>query len=359
MSIQQYIDKMKKIQEEVLAFINNDDDIEQNFQKLIEHLEYQNIKKDKHEFKSFLYLISNISSNHHRSAEFNTKIDQILQYFSQTISENFTNNEIFHIFESSKRSLLFLIENSVLTIEKSIYNKFLQIDSNSISNYIQYFYPEVKQFIEEDKQEQNLVKNFEEKRRIGENDSYICEVIRNDSVDEFIEYFKGKTSSIYSICVENSIFETNNLLLHKNISIIDYIFFHGSNQIIQYVMQLIGKGFIYIFGRALRYSIHSNNSQLIQFLLEKNSSEFIESLECEIELIKCHHNELRKFLKQDKYEDKIFNRSLQYYNFEFIDINHINKMNFYHLCKYDYFTLVKILANSADFNVNCEKVFFK
>ena len=35
----------------------------------------------------------------------------------------------------------------------------------------------------------NSFTNYEEKRQEGENDSYICSLIREDSVEEFIAYF--------------------------------------------------------------------------------------------------------------------------------------------------------------------------
>ena len=35
---------------------------------------------------------------------------------------------------------------------------------------------------------QNVLTDFEEKRQKGENDSYVCSLIRNDSVEEFVTY---------------------------------------------------------------------------------------------------------------------------------------------------------------------------
>ena len=35
---------------------------------------------------------------------------------------------------------------------------------------------------------ENILPGFIEKRRIGENDSYICQLIRQDSIKEFVFY---------------------------------------------------------------------------------------------------------------------------------------------------------------------------
>ena len=47
-----------------------------------------------------------------------------------------------------------------------------------------------KKLIEEKYQEK--IEIFEEKCRKGENDSYICSLIRNDSVEEFISFINQK-----------------------------------------------------------------------------------------------------------------------------------------------------------------------
>ena len=61
-----------------------------------------------------------------------------------------------------------------------------------------YLYPVMKEFLEEKLQKEieeeiirkysETISSFEEKCQIGENDSYICSLIRSDSVEEFISY---------------------------------------------------------------------------------------------------------------------------------------------------------------------------
>ena len=63
---------------------------------------------------------------------------------------------------------------------------------------MQFLYPEIKSFIDDDIQRRigesngidEIVKdsNFDKKRRIGENEAYICQLIRSDSIEEFVAF---------------------------------------------------------------------------------------------------------------------------------------------------------------------------
>lgn len=95
-----------------------------------------------------------------------------------------SNFEIFDFFESNKRILLFLIKESIIFIDQAIFNI---INDSKYWNeqYIKYFLIESKPFISdklynEIKEELNNqdLKNFEENRKNGENDSNICKLIR-------------------------------------------------------------------------------------------------------------------------------------------------------------------------------------
>ena len=65
-------------------------------------------------------------------------------------------------------------------------------------------------------------------------DQYITELIRNDSIDEFITYINKNDYPIQST-IENSIFETNSLLLERKATLIEYTAFYGSIQIFKYL----------------------------------------------------------------------------------------------------------------------------
>ena len=87
-----------------------------------------------------------------------------------------------------------------------------------------------------------LSPEFDEKLKIGENDSYICHLIRNDSIEKFV-IFVNQTNLNLSSQIKSSIFETN-LFLIKNdeTTLIEYAAFFGSIQIFQYLSSSIQKG---------------------------------------------------------------------------------------------------------------------
>ena len=91
MNIQYYIENMIKIQENFLIYLEKEDNIEENFQKLINLLESQNIRSNEHFLKAFLYLLVKISHNHHRHINFFAKIEKIIQVFKDAITNFFTN----------------------------------------------------------------------------------------------------------------------------------------------------------------------------------------------------------------------------------------------------------------------------
>ena len=74
----EYIEKMRNFQSKLLHFIDNEDDEEENYKNVIKIIEDQNITKDKHNLKIFLYIINHISNYHHRYHHFFEKIEKIL-----------------------------------------------------------------------------------------------------------------------------------------------------------------------------------------------------------------------------------------------------------------------------------------
>lgn len=105
------------------------------------------------------------------------------------------------------------------------------------------------------------ISSFEKKCRIGENDSYICTLIRKDSVEEFISYI-NRINLSHSSKIKPSIYETNSYLIDKEPTLIEYAAFFGSIQIVQYLKyNEVQLNFSLWF-----YSIHSNNAELIHFL---------------------------------------------------------------------------------------------
>ena len=232
MSEQSFFTEMKTIEESLLYFIENEDKAKENYQNLIKIFNVQKIQENEHKFNSMLHLISKIC-NHHRCPNFYDKIHQILHFFKPHILKNFTNLEIFRIFIDNKLLLLYLFEEKYIIMDDRIASEFEKsylLDAN----YHRFFSPELLPFVKTHEHSiydhcdfrfinpQNMAsfENDEEKsefyknRRIGENNNKICELIRNDSLDDFIIYI-NKLNLSPSSYIESSIFETNSFLLEQ------------------------------------------------------------------------------------------------------------------------------------------------
>ena len=343
MEISDYIQKNTDIYRNILEFIDSGTDDEKDYQKIFQSLE----TKNKDELRLFILLISKISENHFRFPYFFKKIESLILHFEDQIKIIFNDEEIYTMFKNSPRILLFLIQKGICTTECIYYSKL-------------YFYPEIKNDIAKEEKE-NLenqfqkidpIEVFESKRLIGENDSEICKLIREDSVVEFITYVSTNSINVSSK-IPHSIYETNSFLLnHEATSLIEYAAFFGSIEIFKY-LRINGATITSILWS---YAIHGKNADLIHLLegdeiKRDNKETFCES-------IKCHHNEIAHYFETNE-EDSDHNEPLNildeeegpieivYYNFDFIQEDFFsNKNTFYYLCEYKYFSLARLYLKS-------------
>ena len=95
MEIQEYLEKIKKIYNCTLEFIESNEDMEENYHNIINIIENQNIQNNQSDFKIFLNILSNISDNHHRTPYLFNKIERFIKLFKSEIMKYFTNFEIF------------------------------------------------------------------------------------------------------------------------------------------------------------------------------------------------------------------------------------------------------------------------
>ena len=353
-----YFREMTKIQYQILEFINDEDCIDiQNFFKLVVN---KKIYTTKQNLISVLYLISNISDNCCHTPIIIHKIEQFLLFLKKDILNFFSNEEIFTIFKRNKKILLFLFNNKFIfpdeyssyVIKKTKYFKL---------NYPHFFYNEFRSFFDEKLRadiESSLenICNYEEKRLIGENDHYICELIRNDSINEFISFIN---SNNISDVIETSIFETNLFLLDKNPSLIEYSAFYGSINIFKYLYLMNFN----IFPSIWFYAIHGKNNEIIHFLEEKRiDPPFGSFYEVFIESIKCHHNEIAEYIEMNYLENfdlksnEFIQKVLKCYNFHFLSDDFFMKYDYlFDYCKYNYYIPFKICSKMANFDVNSTK----
>ena len=191
--IKDYFKDINEIYENIIDYLENE---QNNNEKEIQNPNYtfidQDIINDKYKLNFLLHLLCKIAENHNRSFNLIKKIEKIILSLKKEINNNYTNDQIFDIFKTSKKLLYFLFKEKIIISDKHIFN-IMNDYKNSLKNYPQFFYPEFKLFftdelIKEYKiNEMNFIE-FEEKREIGENDYYIYQLIRDDLVDEFIVY---------------------------------------------------------------------------------------------------------------------------------------------------------------------------
>ena len=361
MGIKEYIARLKIFYHTFLEFVDNGIEIPESFQHIITFFKDNHFGENADELGSMLHIIYKISSQHIRNSLFLSKIYQIILYFQDQIKRTFSNSEIFRIFRSDKLLLQFLFKQKIIIIDENIVNLLIEEHGQFYSNF---FYPEIKPFLETVKQkietehftnQQISYDEFEKKRQEGENDSPICHLIRNDSLDEFVSIYNEQDLVPYQM-IEPSIFETNAFLCKNSekTTLIEYAAFFGSKKIVEFLLDTgeIVPRYIWI------YAIHSGNIDFVYFLEEMD----VEPL-CHLydryflTAVKCHYNSLAHYLYDYFYEykDKQFNEEyFGYYNFEFIpdDFTDDYETIFNYACHYDYTKIVKILINDKKVDIH-------
>ena len=387
MNSQEYLDIMKGIQESILYFLEDEANSEENFLILENKFKDIKISENRYELLSLLHLILKISNNHYRFPNFFSKIERILLKFKKEITKYFSNFEIFNIFKSNKRLLLFLSEQKIIIFDSNITKKVISSSKFREAKYHLYFQPEIRPFINErllSKYEcledltEDLPANFHENRKKGENENQICELIRNDKIIEFDAYVKQNDISL-NMTIQPSIYETNLFLIknqskfHKiqkseeneneteicGLSLIEYAAFFGSIQIFNHLRL----GGVEMKSSLWSLAIHGKSAEIIHLLEDNNiDSEFESHEKYFYESVKCHHNDIANhFLKkspQDDFENSqnTFNQCAKYYNFAFMKNEFINQSSFCSLCKNDYCTLVDYLLKSKEIDINRKEI---
>ena len=353
MDAQNYLSKMKDIYYNIISFIEKETDENFNNSEIILFLD-SNDKKSL--LKEILKIILHIGNNHHRTPNFFSQIETVILSLKEEILQNFTKIELFKIFKTNKRILLILIESNMIEVDKTIAQKIIKQKSNQF-----YFYQELKSFLDETKNPiiiEDELNIFNNKRKIGENDSYICELIRNDSVKEFITYVNRNNISL-SNSIKSSMYETNQFLLDKeNINLIEYSVFYGSIQIFKY---LCFNGVDLSSSSLWLFAIHGKNPELIHYL-EGNvvTNNNFSMNKCIFESIKCHHNDFAQYFidnyNSNEVNEELISNIVEFYNFHFYP-KEINEMMLFNLCRFDCKILAKIVMETVKMDFNCLTTF--
>lgn len=367
MSIAKYIEQTRTVNENLLRFLEKIEEEEGSHD--INIFRELKTRDNSHEIRLFLRILLQIYNNHGSNSNLYNKVEQILKFFKDKIQQFYSNSEIFDIFASNKRILLFLIKEKMMIFDKYIFNKITTNNKYIDAKYPQYFVKEIKPFMNSafllqknkliEELKNDLPENHEINRENGVNEYYICKLIRLDLVKDFIVYVNKTNYPLKSIIMP-SIYETNPFLIkkQKEITLIKYAAFYGSIQIFQY---LILNG-VCMDSSLWPYVIHSNNQELFRILENEKFGDSNLNLffNCFDESIKCHHNSIANYIKENwlnesKRQSLFF---FKYYNFEFIELIDISMIEFCFLCKYNYYDLVKLLLKDGNLNVN-QKIIFK
>ncbi|KAK8834772.1 hypothetical protein M9Y10_003628 [Tritrichomonas musculus] len=357
MNITEYLDKIKEFHENLLDFFDKQDDNEEHLQNLLTKFQEKGIQDDKHELGLLFHFIASIANNHHRESNFFEKIEKLLNYFQEEIKKNYSNKEIFHIFEGNKRILLFLLKAKIIDFDQYIY-KIITTNEYINKYYPQYFQQEINTKFNENKP---LPDNYEENRQIGQNENYICQLIQKDSIEEFITYTNTVNLSLRTK-INPSIYETNSFLLeNKTPTLIEYATFYGSIQIFNYLRL----NEVELTPSLWHYAIHGRNPELIHLLeenqikpeIEINRQKTVSYREVFFESIKCNHNEIKKYI-EDNYllnenlSHEAMLKSIMYYDFCFIESSLIGQSSFHDFVRFDYYNIVKIILNDNKIDIN-------
>lgn len=377
MHLQKYFEELRQVQESLLVFLDNQTNTEGNFQNLINILDNLKIREDRHKTMSILHLILEIANNHYRYPNFFTKIDQVLQLFKDCVKNFFSNSEIFNIFQSNKRVLLFLFNEQILRMDANIINK-MRTKKFELMGYPPYFAPEIKPFINEkwfQKKIQDeevywnnkkledfcneLPENFYENRERGESESKLLKLIREDSMIEFVKFTNSNEIDLH-MEIELSMYETNSLFIdffnnnqnriydYVPVNLIAYAAFFGSLQIFNY---LLNKGVRNHY--LLKFAIHGANTRIFRII--ENAIDFTEFAEESFnDAIRYHNNYFALFIRSNYvYYARLYTYvALKYYNFYFVEPHQIDNRLIGTLCLYGYNNLVQICLKNGRFDIN-------
>ena len=207
--MESHIEEKKNLYTLILKFLEesddpNDDDARKN---LINYIKSHQIEGDTEEMYQFLEIIKNIGEYHHHDQRFDENLNQLLFHYKDQIKRTLSNPEIFNIFQNNKKVVLFLLQNGIITFSDEIYTEMIYKIENNGNRYCHFFIPELENFAGEEKMkfvknellkaEPTIFTNYEEKREEGENDSYICSLIRQDSIEDFIIYLNRHRLKFY------------------------------------------------------------------------------------------------------------------------------------------------------------------
>lgn len=268
--IQEHLNKMKLIQERILGYLDEEKNDEKSFEELIRNLDNQQIR-NRQDLNLILHLLSNLIDSHHQIPDFFKKIEQIFSAYQGDIQRYFTNSFLFNLFINSKAFLFYLFKIKIIKPTKQIV-KTICTHKFRKKNYVPYLYnyclvPRRITYFGTEEINEYTSEQFLNDCETGENNNYICKLIREDSVVEFIKYV-SQTNVGLNTEINPTISESNLLLLDNTITIIDYAIFYGAIQIVKYLLLQN----VPLNSHHWEFAMYSNNPEIFQLLSDNKVS---------------------------------------------------------------------------------------
>ncbi|OHT03725.1 hypothetical protein TRFO_06557 [Tritrichomonas foetus] len=280
----------------------------------------ENILEDKIKFTQFLHMLQRLI--YICNDKFNLINDIILSYKEQ-IQNTFCSHEVYSIFFWNRYTLLKLFENRCIDLQTmKKYSDFYKF---------KYFLPEFRDLDPDFFEETTLLyqfipdnsslsdEDFKRKRELNHSDEKIAELIREDNVEEFIEYISQTNKSIDDKLTKST-FESN-WFIFNNPTLYEYAAFFQSMKIFKYLTVNHAK----ITSNLPLFAVAGGSYDIIH-MLEDLKVEFDE--DSLIKGIEYHRNEIVTYLHDTfslEYTEKCLISSIKFYNFHFlIDFVHNN-----------------------------------
>lgn len=115
MEINEYFNQKRNIYNHILAFIDSEDEIEENFACFSDHLESSKFFENESEPMTIFNILLNICNDHHRTQNFFYKIDKIL---SLILSKQAMSKPNISQIIKNKHIFLFLVQKKIIKLNK-------------------------------------------------------------------------------------------------------------------------------------------------------------------------------------------------------------------------------------------------
>ncbi|KAK8878269.1 hypothetical protein M9Y10_005034 [Tritrichomonas musculus] len=372
MEFHKYLHLIKAAYEAILVFIDQDEQTidESQLSELFKQLDISN---DKEALSRMIQILISISLDHRQKPDFFNRIHSIIALLSGPIKKTFDNREIFELFKWNKVLLLYVIEQGLVKIDKSISDEIVTTNLIYDINYKFYFYPEIKDYLDSKELSKFKAKlpkydefEFKQEREKGVKNDELMQIIRLDLIDKFTEKTNAEDRPFnFETEFCPSLFETNRLLNESEVSLTEYALFYGSSKIVDFLFRHKYK----MNSSVWLYAVHSNNPYIMSLLM-KQKIDYESPVTLLEESIRCHHSEAAKFIlekmindedRRHEIETRFFNSptsfGFQYNNFSSVSEDISLKSAFFYSCQYRYMKMFELLLNSKEIDINATIVF--